>query len=295
MKILLTICLLIVSCICRGQTYVHDPALDTIGGAVANVDASINGYFQQNGQWLTISNVNDAGLKTHTNTVSMLGLAIGVATNRLSSESSNITPLVNFVYSITNFGQSGSNYYSGSVSNNPGIISLGTFNGNSYTADLTMKSSFMIVFAPLMATMRGVLMGIIWFMFFKWSMEAVMDQMLKGINQIQTESPKQSFLGNNLSIVLGPILSAVITALLAAVAGALVAKGFTYNAYQSSQAAVAFMGPTGGPAIASWDVMTAMVPIPDIFAAAINWVAFRYGYMSPLFYAVRAVIRWLGL
>jgi len=292
MKVLVTFCLSLLAVLSYGQAYVHDPALDTINGGVANVDASINGYFGSYGQWLTISNVNDGGLRSHTNTVAALGPAILSITNQTNFRmfSNQIAPAFNFSFPSNNFLGSGTN---GATATNS-LIQLGTFNGNTYAMDLSLQNSFLSQIQTFFPFVRKIIMGIIYFLFFKYSLEAIREEMFGAINQLQTESPKQSFLGNNLSIILGPIISAAITAMIATLVGAIVANGFSTSMFNGTAAVTTFLT-TQSATVASWDVMTAMVPLPEMFVASMNWVLFRYVYMSPLFYAVRAIIRSLGL
>ena len=272
------------------EGYLHDPSLDAINGSVGNVDATLNGYFSQYGQWLTIANVATAANSQSNASISTASSFITDLTNKFSSFSNSVaSQLFNFANGGTNFQMSGTN-----STTTQGTLGLGTFNGQSFSMEISMRNSLLTPFQSLFPLIRSVMMAVVYFVYFKMSLAAIRQEMFEALSQHQTRGMQQQVFGNNTTLITGPIFSAVIVAIISTAIGFILTRGFAASSFTNSLPFNSFFQTTANT-LPGWDVLTAMCPITDLLLAFVNWVFYRYIYMTPLFYAVRAIIRAISI
>ena len=270
----------------------HDPALDTIANNIGYLDADLNGWMLHNGKPMNIADqTNYANLS--------LSNVVGNLTNNALAQRAIFTSAYSSAFGGSTGGPASSLSTVG-IRTNAGVnaspsgslISLGTFNGNSYSMDLKFTTGDFI--SPSFASLiRSVILGIVMSVLFVFSISAIQENIISTVQQRQVEGTKQSVFGINISAISAPIFAGIITAAISTLLPILAASSVVTTAYTASTAAIQFFG-NANTFISAWDVLTSFCPIGEIFIAWINYVVFRYVYMFPLFQATRCVILFLG-
>ena len=272
----------------------HDPALDSINGGMANLDADVNGYISQQ---LTLNQLQTNSAFVYSN----LQTGLGSYTSLLSSNSSGMQ--TNFSAWVTNFSAPFSSNFIGNYdwnatnshySTNFGTITAGPFwaGGNTITYNLSIATLLNVTTVGNIVS--NIVLAIVWMIHFWKIMDFMKVEIYGTMNQKQVSGSSQSIMGTNFEFLWGVTYALAITAALATVLGAIATNSFisgpsglsnTFHSLTNSANTTLNLLP-------AWDVMTYFFPATQILGAWISYNVFRFFLIWPLFATVRMMIFW---
>ena len=286
----------------------HDPALDTIANNVGVLDSDLNGYMTANGPWLTASNLTGissnylAGSNTYSGGIDWYKVARGGGTG-IGAAVTNMAALLGgqvfSAYSNSMMApyieglQDGSwtnGFYDGRGNGTSSRFLVGSIGTEDFYMDFSLAKT-LVDYQGTFTVIRGFIIGIVWILFFCAAVHHLQENchILLGTNQVVGSS--QEALGTNLSLPIGILYAIFLAAGVSALFGFFATGGsFIPSSFSSGINSKAVLN-TVSATFPAWDVMTACVPVIEIFGAFLNWVFFRYFYSWPLFLLCRSVVK----
>jgi hypothetical protein len=263
------------------QETFHDPALDQINGSLGNIDADINGYYQQYGAWLSMNSVTNYGktaMQEQLNFTSDSATSAGTNSSRIKTAYSNILGGTTLTISVpTNGSPTNSN------------INLGNFIGRNFQMSLSPDPQGN--YSSIFEAVRGCIKALIYLALFRYSLTYIQSETFSMMCQRQMSGVSQQILGFNASGPSALIYCGIITGSIIALLGYIVTNGFIRVALNntnlfSNSFTVLFNTP-------AYLVVTTLFPLADALGAYTAYIIFRYILAFPLFLTIRGVIFWM--
>jgi hypothetical protein len=289
----------------QAPTYYHDSSLDAIQNNAGYTFTAVIGLSNS----LPQREVNAEQTNAYQN-IDALGLVIGNVTNASDSDMTqdNMTNNAAQMAShssilITNFGiaspfgtnflvDTNDGFFSSTESNTGGsIISLGTFNAQTYNMDLSLNTGSYLS-ETTMELISQVVLLINSLIVFVFAFQHIEKNIFSSLEQRQTKGASQAILGTNATVPTGLVYAAIVTSSLVALLGLLVTTPFLHTSY-STVSTLSTQVASFSTMFPACDVLCAMTPVVGIFSIWLNYLAFRYVYSFPLFFGIRCVIFWL--